>query len=361
MSVDKTYKSGKTLVKLRTFPDKSGLSVKDFNHPYSFRKSLLVDILSSVYYIDKNLMKSVLKNARKARRVFQDHDISRLTPLIINAFARAAPGQDLWISSYSERFLREELNTVFTLFMTGDTLNIAFGKIREKGSVSKSSVVNTMERLNSRIEPTNRKGSHFWTLVPKPGQRFKPDHKNWLLIDFKNDQFAKGVAERNKIVTGKYDKKLRPYVDPLEDRIKKLEQMLADNNDDNGGDDIRRHRSDQTIERRSNGTIGRKQPADTKAKEVGAEEVYDVTGVIPRTKDRMDIDTVMEKFYALQELLEEELITFIDYENKKREMLNNFPSFNVKSSLKELKRLKEMGFISNADFEDTKTRLLRNF
>ena len=78
-------------------------------------------------------------------------------------------------------------------------------------------------------------------------------------------------------------------------------------------------------------------------------------------RKKEDISAISEKFYALDELLKEDLITYIDYEEKKYELLLGLQEHNVKTSLKELKKLKDMGFITNDDFEKTKSELLKKF
>lgn len=346
--LNKIYRRGKSTLELRIFPDNSGLAVKNFNHPYYFKKSTIVDILSSIYYKDKDamqdIMKSMVKIGKKEKRIFQGDEIEKLAPLIMEAFSKAKPEQDLLVSSYSERFLLEGLNNVFSLFMTGDKLNIAFGQVRHRGNVSKSPVLKA-RGLKQNIEPTKVEKSHFWELVPSPGQQFEPNHKNWLIIDFRNELFTRGVEKRREKEVQKYDKKLKPIVDPLEERIRKLEESLAKGDKD--------HQSVETPPQSSQSYSTREKPYDSKETGNGNVDL--------QLRKKEDISAIREKFYALDELLKEDLITYIDYEEKKHELLLGLQEHNVKTSLKELKKLKDMGFITNDDFENTKLELLKKF
>ncbi|MGR3178696.1 MAG: hypothetical protein ACUZ8E_11620 [Candidatus Anammoxibacter sp.] len=344
------YRRGKTTVELRVRPDKSGLATRRYNHPYYLKKTILVDLLSSIYYKDKDLMKAMRKKHRKPKRVFENDEIERLTPLIIAAFSNATPAQDLLVTSYSLRFLREGLINFFSLFMTGDKLNIVFSKIKRKGTVSKSSVLKT-RNLERNVEPTKMKKSHYWELVTKPGQQFAIDHKNWLIIDFQSKLFAKSVEERKKEVTAKFDSKFKPIVDPLEDRIRKLEEMLAKGSKDQRSiDRIPVMNTDSSLSYFNDG----------KTYESDEDDIGDIDFLSDIKEDiKEDINIINEKFYALRELLDEELITHINYEEKKYELLMDIMEYDVKAGLKELKELKEMGFITSADFEKTKTQLLK--
>lgn len=340
--LNKIYRRGKTTLELRIFPDDSGLAAKKFNHPYFFNKAAIVDILSSIYYIDKDVMKVMVKKGGASKRVFQNDEIEKLTPLIIEAFSKATPEQNLLVSSHSERFLLEGLNNVFSLFMTNDKLNIVFGNIRNRGSISKSSVIQT-RNLEQYPEPTKVKKSHFWELAANPGQQFKPDHNNWLIIDFKSELFVHAIEERKKKEIQKYDNKLRPIVDPLEERIRKLEESLAKDNkamppDEASSPASRNYSTSKTAD--DNHKI------ESKKNDLQPE-------------NKKDIAIIREKFYALQELLKEDLITYADYEEKKIELLLAFQEYDVKESLKELKELNEMGFITNDDYENTKSGLLK--
>ncbi|MGR3317041.1 MAG: hypothetical protein ACUZ8O_00970 [Candidatus Anammoxibacter sp.] len=347
----KIYRRGKTTIEVRILSSKSGLATRRFNHPYHFKKTILVDLLSSIYYKNKDITKALMKKYNKPKRVFQNDEIERLTPLIIEAFSKAAPEQDLLVTSYSLRFLREGLINFFSLFMTGDKLNIVFSKIRRKGSTSRSSVLKT-RNLERNIEPTRVKKSHYWELLTKPGQQFAVDHKNWLIIDFKSELFATGVEKRTNEITAKFNRKFKPIVDPLEDRIKKLEEMLAKGSV--GRESVDQDPGDQTPVTDPGSSLSYFDTENT----YESDEID--TGNIDFLFDnKEDINIVREKFYALRELLDERLITRINYEEKKHELLIDIQEYDVKAGLKELKELKEMGFITNSDFEETKTELLK--
>lgn len=342
--VNRTYKSGKTVLELRIFPDKSGLAVARFNHPYFFDRATLVDILSSIYYIDKDVMLKMAKKEKRERRAFQDDEIETLVPLIIEAFARAVPEQDLWVSSYSNRFLLEDLNNIFTLFMEDNRLNVVFGKIRYKGDVSVSPSLEA-RRLKAVVEPTQVSKSFFWEVVPKPGQELKSGYQNWLIIDFKGELFVQEIEKRRKEAAKRFKEGFAPVAGPLEERIRKLEEILASNE------------SDTNKEQLSKETTGHKPYHD---------QADEGTGFIRLTDEDEFMDSasagggsnIREKFHAMMELLKEDLITTNDYEQKKTELLNALLRLDVKISLKELKELMEGGFITGEDFEQWKKKLL---
>ena len=341
---NKTYRRGKTTIEVRVRPDKSGLATGKFNHPYFIKKPQIEDVLTSIFYKDKDLTKKMMKKYNKSRRVFQDDEVIKLAPLIIEAFSKSTPEQDLLVTSYSERFLREGLINYFSLFMKGDKLNIAFGKIRHRGNVSISSVGKT-RNLKHKIEPTKVKKSHYWQLEAMPGQQFEPEHKNWLIIDFQSESFVSGAADRRQTDAKKFDNKFKPIVDPLEDRIKKLEEMLAKKSEDQSPVKAPDFSQDYS---------------QTEKPYEDYENYEDDSGNMDFLFDTQeDINIIREKFYALRELLDEELITHINYEEKKYELLIDIQEYDVKAGLKELKELKSMGFITNSDFEKTKTELLK--
>ncbi len=375
--LNKVYKRGKTTLKLRIAPDKSGLATQKFNHPYFFTKDQLVDVLSTVYYVDKNITKKIMKRkiTSPGKPVFQDDEIAKLTPLILEAFSKSTPQQDLLINSYSDRFLLQGLYTTFSLFMTGDKLNIAFAHIRDRKNVSLSSVVKT-RKLERNKEPTNVKKSHYWEIVAKSGQQLKKDHKNWLIIDFKNAMFIKTVQQQKQDAAIKYDKKLKPMFNPLEDRIKKLEQMLAEKDKKDQGtqryqepynESYREPYREQAPVKefpslydppaeRKRPTEREKRYAEERDKRYAGQRRSEPS--INRKSATNDISALSNKFYALRDLMNDGLITVNDYNQKKDELLTEFHMYDIKTSLKELKKLEQDGLISYKDFQYTKGELL---
>ena len=340
------------------------MKIGELNHPYYFKKTELENILSSIRYVDKDVMKVLLKKGkRRSRRVFQPDEVHKIVPLIIDAFSRVTPSQDILVNSISDRFLLEGLNNVFTLFMTGEKLNIVFGRLRDRGSVSKSLAL-PKGRVVHHIEPTRIKRSHFWEIDRTPGQQFFTDHNNWILVDFKSEVFAKNVAERKKDATVKFDKKFKPLVDPLEDRIKKLEQLLAEK--DNGSEASDQEEAEEKEAQHTAARVEQPeqfeeikenviQPDNEPEAPVVRQEVAKQENVI-----KEDLIVIREKFFALSELLKDGLITRNDYDRKKKELLPGILVHNVKDALEELKSLMEMGFINEDDFENSKKELLMN-
>lgn len=342
--VNKTYRRGKTTLELRIFPDKSGLAVKRFNHPYFFDRATLVDILSSIYYIDKDIMLKMAKGEKREKHVFQDDEIRTLAPLIIEAFARATPEQDLLVSSYSGRFLLEDLNNIFTLFMEDNRLNVVFGKIRHRGDVSISPALEA-RKLKASVEPTQVSESFFWEMALKPGQELKSGYKNWLIIDFKGELFIQETQKRKEEVTKKIKEGFEPVVSPLEERIRKIEKILASNE------------SDANKEQLAKETTQHKPHPDQADEGSGFIRLTDEDEFVD-SGSAEGVSNIREKFYALMELLKEDLITANDYEQKKTELLNALLRIDVKISLKELKELMGGGFITGEDFEQWKKKLL---
>ena len=359
--LNKKYRRGKSTIELRVVPKKAKLKIENFNHPYYFKKQELENILASIYYYNKDVMKTLLKKGKKrARRVFQPDEIKRLTPLLLDAFSRSAPSQDIFVKSYSERFLLEGLNNAFTLFVTGDKLNIVFSRIRDRGSVSKSLAL-SKGSIEHFIEPTRIKRSHFWEIERNPGQQFYTDHNNWLMVDFKSEVFAQNIEERKKVAVVQFDKKFKPLVDPLEDRIKKLEELLAKKDDDNEAP------AQGVPEENKPQQIAKVEQPATNIEEVIDTEQAPVINREPQApiakKENVikeDLIVIREKFFALSELLKEGLITREDYDKKKNELLPKIVVHNVKDALEELKSLMDMGFINEDDFNSAKKELLMN-
>lgn len=366
---EKLYRRGKTTLKIRQFPEIKGLEVEKFNHPYFIKKNDIVDVLSSIYYKDRNVLKTVMtrKVERKPKRVFQGDEIEKLTPLIIDALSKATPDEDLLVTSLSERFLLEGLTNGFSLFMTGETLNIVFGSIRKRGTVGKSQVIN-VRKLKRNAEPLSIKKSHYWDIYLKPGQRFKPGRQNWLLIDFKNTVFAQAV-EKNKIeIAEKYKKGFRPIVDPLEARIKKLEKLLEKEgqttsvNSTTDGSISSPYKEEPLQTEYYDGGGGFINPSPANARKESSYKNHDRRDDYNnnRGQDSDALTKVTEAFHSLRELRDENLITEKDYEIKKNKLLDSFPTQDVKASLKKLKMLNESRFITDQDFERAKALLLEN-
>lgn len=346
-----TFVRGGNTLEIRVTPDQSGLAAQKYNHPCHFTKAEMVDILASVYFKNNDMiMNKVFKPSKEGNRVFQGDEIEKLAPLIIHAFSIATPEEDILINSKSKRFLLEGLDNIFSLFMTGDRLNIVFSAIRKKGSSSLSSVIKT-RNLERNTEPTKVTDSPFWELMPKKGQQLLAGHKNWLLIDYKNEMFVQQVEQKKQEKADEYKKGFKPLVDPLEDRIKKLEEMLAKSD--------KKQLQNKTIET-NNGFNSIQEDSLNNKKTVHNSQPKQKPKLKQKLKNGEDITRITEKFFALHELLKESLITFDDYDQKKSELLEDLLSHDVKSSLKELIELKENGFITSEDFDRTKTNLLDN-
>ncbi|MBU6392638.1 MAG: hypothetical protein KGQ83_10410, partial [Planctomycetes bacterium] len=95
-----TYTDGLITVKHEDLPVKKDGHRIQFNHPYELTGNVVTNALSYIYYEEKGMLKK-----KGSVRVFQDDEIRKLVPLIVQAFSVAEPTQVVTVSSYSERVL----------------------------------------------------------------------------------------------------------------------------------------------------------------------------------------------------------------------------------------------------------------
>src|SRR3989338_8119982 len=143
----------------------AGLQVKrvghfiQFNHPCKLEENTIANILSSIYYKEKGLLK------RKGTfKVFQDGEIEKLTPLIVKAFSIATPDKVVSTTSYSERVILTDKKNNCIMFITDHTLNIVFNRIH------------SFQTYNDIMSAKKK------YLVTKE-QQLEPGHENWLIIN----------------------------------------------------------------------------------------------------------------------------------------------------------------------------------
>ncbi|MDO8142673.1 MAG: hypothetical protein Q6358_14335, partial [Candidatus Brocadiales bacterium] len=119
-----TYKDGMITVRHEELPVKRNGSRIQFNHPYEMVGNVITNALSYIYYEERGLLKK-----KGSLRVFQDDEIKKLVPLIVQAFSVATSAQVVVVSSYSERMLLTDQQNYCILFISEHSLNIAFSRI----------------------------------------------------------------------------------------------------------------------------------------------------------------------------------------------------------------------------------------
>lgn len=173
-------------VEIREKLDEKGDVIKrSFNHPYHFIEAGLADILSSVYYKDGG---DITDKAEKM--VFRDEELQNIIAPIISAFSMANASQDILVFSCPHNGVLANARSYFSMFMTGNELNIVFSIIKCKKSWltdGRAIQLNTYSRDSNKYifrDPLDVKRGFRWRLVPMEGQRLAKGRRNWLIIDF---------------------------------------------------------------------------------------------------------------------------------------------------------------------------------
>ena len=173
-------------VEIREKLDEKGDVIKrSFNHPYYFTEAGLADLLSSVYYKrGENI------TDKEEKMVFRKDELQNIIPPIISAFSMANDSQDILVFSSPHHDILGHTRNYFSMFITGNELNIVFSTIKSKKSWltdGRAIQMNTYARDSNRYifkDPLNVKRSSRWSLVPMEGQRLASGRQNWLIIDF---------------------------------------------------------------------------------------------------------------------------------------------------------------------------------
>ena len=171
------YKDGLITVKHEELSVKRNGQRIQFNHPYKLSESFVTKVLADIYYKEKGLFKR-----KETLRVFQDAEIKKLVPLILQAFSVATPMQVISVTSYSYRMILSDKKNYCILFVADHSLNIAFGRIHMFQTFN--DIMSEKKRyLITRENPAKKRRSSFWKLIPSAEQQFEPGHENWLIID----------------------------------------------------------------------------------------------------------------------------------------------------------------------------------
>ncbi|MFQ5688207.1 MAG: hypothetical protein ACE5GV_16280 [Candidatus Scalindua sp.] len=160
---------------------------KSFNHPYYFTGSGLANILSSIYYKQKSL----IKGSTGKKKLFRQEELQTIIPPIISAFSMATDSQDILVFSTSDKVLLSDRQSYFSMFITDSDLNIVFSAIQSKKNINDGRAFRKSNKDKFK-DPFDVRRSSRWSLVPMGGQRFAPGRRNWLIIDLSSNLF--GVA-----------------------------------------------------------------------------------------------------------------------------------------------------------------------
>ncbi len=305
-----TYKDGMITVRHEELPVKKDGRRIQFNHPYEMVGNVITNAISYIYYEERGLLKK-----KGNLRVFQDDEIRKLVPLIVQAFSVATPTQVIAVSSYSERMLLTDQQNYCILFISDRSLNIAFSRIhmfQTYNDAMSEKKRNTMLKEN----PATINHSRFWKLVPSSGQRLEPDHENWLVIDLSDEMYQQPVAQR----VGTVDEKIKVGTSELDTRLKRLEERL------------------------SNTGVSKELEPASPAREVGSES------------------KIKNKLTVLRELVNDGIISEEDYDYKKAKMLREaMIDMSIKEQLREIKDLQSEDLITEDDYNEKKKELLDQF
>lgn len=306
------YNDGDTYVELRDAEELKGAR-PPFSHPYIIQPDKLEKILSSLSFREKGLF--VKKGGKK---VFNTEEVKTLVPLITDALSKSKADEYLYVHSTRERSLFSDLETVFSVFVTNEDLNIAFSRIQARtDNVPRSG---GGKRSSSPRDPTSMKGSGFWELALGAGHSYQSGHRNWLVINMQEKSFEAGPS----VSLVEKEVEFEPphtYNPGLEERLKKIEERLG---------------------LRSSGSP---------PPEMG----YALPQKLPPEEENLS-----QKFRDLKELLDNDLISPEDYRYKKAELLKreSLTKKSIPQRLKDLMRLRDEGLITDQDYEKKKRELL---
>ena len=186
--VGATVNDHNTSVEIREELDENGNVIKkNYNHPYYFTAGGLTNILSSIFYTQKNLM----LGTKGKQRLYQKAELQVIIPPILSAFSMANDSQDILVFSTVDKVLLADAQSYFSMFISNNELNIVFSDIQNKKSVNDGRAFRKNNKAKFK-DPFEVKRSGHWNLIPMEGQRFAPGHQNWLIFDLSSNLF--GVA-----------------------------------------------------------------------------------------------------------------------------------------------------------------------
>ena len=305
-----TYTDDRIVVKHAELPVKKNGRRIQFNHPSELTGNVITNALSYIYFEEKGLLKK-----KGTLRVFQDDEIKKLVPLIIQAFSVATPTQVVTVSSYSERMLLTDQQNYCILFISDHSLNMAFSRIHMFQTYN-DAMSEKKRYTTTKENPSQISHSRFWKLLPSAGQRLEPSHENWLVIDLSNEMYQQPVAQR----VGTVDEKIKVGTSELDTRLRRLEEKM--------------------------GTAG---------------ETRELESTTPARAIRSE-SKIKNKLIVLREMVNDGIISEEDYDYKKAKMLREaMGDMSIKEQLQEIKDLKIEGLITESDYNEKKKELLDQF
>ena len=195
--VGATVNDNNTSVEIREELDEKGDVIKkNYNHPYYFTAGGLTNILSSIFYTQKNLM----LGKKGKQRLYQKAELQVIIPPILSAFSMANDSQDILVFSTVDKVLLADAQSYFSMFISNNELNIVFSDIQNKKSVNDGRSFRKSNKSKFK-DPFEVKRSGHWNLIPMEGQRFAPGHQNWLILDLSSNLYgvAGGGNTSNKV------------------------------------------------------------------------------------------------------------------------------------------------------------------
>ena len=195
--VGATVNDHNTSVEIREELDENGNVIKkNYNHPYYFTAGGLTNILSSIFYTQKNLM----LGTKGKQRLYQKAELQVIIPPILSAFSMANDSQDILVFSTVDKVLLADAQSYFSMFISNNELNIVFSDIQNKKSVNDGRSFRKSNKSKFK-DPFEVKRSGHWNLIPMEGQRFAPGHQNWLILDLSSNLYgvAGGGNNSNKV------------------------------------------------------------------------------------------------------------------------------------------------------------------
>ena len=195
--VGATVNDNNTSVEIREELDEKGDVIKkNYNHPYYFTAGGLTNILSSIFYTQKNLM----LGTKGKQRLYQKAELQVIIPPILSAFSMANDSQDILVFSTVDKVLLADAQSYFSMFISNNELNIVFSDIQNKKSVNDGRSFRKSNKSKFK-DPFEVKRSGRWNLIPMEGQRFAPGHQNWLILDLSSNLYgvAGGGNTSNKV------------------------------------------------------------------------------------------------------------------------------------------------------------------
>ena len=333
------FNEGKTYIRLEEVRSTKGASKTIFDHPNYLSKDIFSSILSSIYYKEKSIT-----GWKKEQNVFQESEILNLTPHMVGAFTKASPSQYILVnSSYTKGkgFFKSEVYTIFGLFISNNKLNVVFSRVQYEDLADKGTDNMFAETGQAVfVDPFSITKDPFLKISHRSGQRFKTGHNNWLVIDLEEGSLvSKENYEKQKISNEKQ---------------KGLSSPLTTQTVSGGQTVIVQQMSikDQLLELKELETTGLITSKDYELRKAL---------ILGGKKE----ENIKYKFNDLRKLKEEGFISDIDYDHKKRDLLETNDQSekgkNIKEILAVYLELRDEGFITDEDYDYKKKKLLKEF